>query len=81
MVSKKLAALVALSMMTASGAAVAQSAAPLSLAQAPAVSSGAELEDASDIRGGFILPLVAIVAIIAAVVLLTGGGDNDSVSP
>ncbi len=76
MSSKKLAALAALSLMTASSAAVAQSAASLSLAQAPVARAGAELEDANDIRGGFILPLIAIVAIVVAVILLTGGGSE-----
>ena len=41
MLSKKLSALVALSMITASSAAVAQSAQPLSLANAPAARAGA----------------------------------------
>jgi len=81
MVSKKLAALAALSMMTASSAAVAQSAASLSLAEAPAARAGAELQDANDIRGGFILPAIAIIAIIVAVILLTGGGDGEPASP
>lgn len=76
MSSKKLAALAALSLMTASSAAVAQSAASLSLAQAPVARAGAQLEDANDIRGGFILPLIAIVAIVVAVILLTGGGSE-----
>jgi hypothetical protein len=81
MFSKKLAALAALSMMTASTTAVAQSAASLSLSEAPVARAGAQLEDANDIRGGFIIPLVVITALIVGVILLTGGGDDESVSP
>ena len=48
MLSKKLAALVAISLLTASSAAVAQTAQPLSLANAPASRAGAATTDASD---------------------------------
>ncbi len=51
----------AISMISLSSGAVAQSAAPLSLN--PDVRAGAEARQASDIRGGFILPTLALVAI------------------
>ena len=64
-----LAAVAALAMFSVSGNALAQSAAPLSLsAHAPA---GADLQQPNDIRGGFILPTLAILAIIGVVYLLT----------
>lgn len=73
-----LAALAAVSMLGASGsAAVAQSAAPLSLASQVQTDTGTT--QASDLRGGFILPTLAILAIIGAVILLTG--DNGPSSP
>ena len=76
------AAIAALAMLGASSAAFAQSAAPLSIAgplslQAGA-RTGADLNQPSDIRGGFILPTV--LGIIALIYVLTKNG-NDSVSP
>lgn len=51
------------------------SAAPLSVA----ARSGADISgEASDMRGGFIIPLVAIVAIILGVLAATGGSDRPS---
>lgn len=72
-----LAAAAAVSMIGASSGALAQSAAPLSLrADARA---GAATADASDIRGGFILPTLAVLAIVALVYVLTK--DSDPASP
>ena len=49
------------------------SAAPLSVA----ARSGADISgEASDLRGGFIIPLVAVVAIILGILAATGGGDR-----
>ena len=49
------------------------SAAPLSVA----ARSGAQVSgEASDLRGGFIIPLVAIVAIILGVLAATNGSDR-----
>ena len=71
-----LAAVAALSLIGASGsAAVAQSAAPLSLAS---LGAGATTSDANDIRGGFILPTLAILAIIGIIVLVSKGSNNPS---
>jgi hypothetical protein len=73
-----LAAIAAVSMLGASGsAAIAQSATPLSLASQ--VQSDAGTNDASDLRGGFILPVLAVLAIIGAIILLTD--DNGPSSP
>ena len=54
----------------------APSAAPLSVAER----SGAETEGASELRGGFIIPLLAIAAIIAGL-LVAFGGDDEPNSP
>jgi hypothetical protein len=51
------------------------SAAPLSVA---ARSGAIVSDDASDLRGGFIIPLVAIVAIILGVLAATNGSDRPS---
>ncbi|HTU11897.1 MAG TPA: hypothetical protein VMG08_13485 [Allosphingosinicella sp.] len=75
MFARTLAAVAALSLAAASPAA-AQSAASLSLAQLPAA-TGAELGDASDLRGGytpFILGAIAIGILIFVVIEL--GDDN-----
>lgn len=48
------------------------SAAPLSLAAQSSPLSG----ESSELRGGFIIPLVAIVAIILGVLAATGGSDR-----
>ena len=49
------------------------SAAPLSVA----ARSGADISgEASDLRGGFIIPLIAVVAIILGILAATGGGDR-----
>jgi hypothetical protein len=54
------------------------SAAPLSVA----ARSGAQVSgDASDLRGGFIIPLVAIVAIILGILAATSGGGDRPNSP
>lgn len=49
------------------------SAAPLSIA----ASSGLEASgESSELRGGFIIPMVAIIAIILGVLAATGGSDR-----
>jgi hypothetical protein len=71
-----LAAAAAVSMIGLGGGALAQSAAPLSLrAHARA---GAATEDANAIRGGFILPTLAVLAIIAVIYVVTKDSDPES---
>lgn len=78
-----IAVLSALALVAAPTAAVAQRAAP---ASAPAganaeVEPGAETVEGEELRRrGFILPLLAIIAIVIAVILLTGE-DEDPISP
>ena len=72
-----LAVVAAVSMISVSSGAAAQSAAPLSLANAPGVQAAGQ--DANDIRGGFILPTLAILLIGGLIYLLTK--DNGPNSP
>jgi len=66
------AAILAVSM--ASTPVLAQSAASLSVA----ARSGATTEDANDLRGGFLIPAIAVIAIILGILAATGGGDRPS---
>ena len=72
-----LAVAAAISMISVSSGAAAQSAAPLSLANAPGVQTTGQ--DANNIRGGFILPTLAVLAIIGLIYVLTK--DNSPSSP
>jgi hypothetical protein len=63
MTFKKLGMAAALSLATVSTGAVAQSARPLSLANAPAVRASANMRGESHIRGGFIIPTLLIIAL------------------
>jgi hypothetical protein len=80
MLSKKLSALVALSMITASSAAVAQSAQPLSLNNSPAMAE-AEGANSLDDRNGigiYIVGAVVLGLIIWGVIELTKNDDGPS---
>ena len=68
------AAFIAASMVAAPTIAAAQTAAPTEVAPS------SETVEGSEIRGGFLLPLAVIVAIIIGVLLLTND-DEDPVSP
>jgi hypothetical protein len=71
-------AIVALSMTSAP--VLAQSAAPLSVAASQA-RAGAALENESELGGGFIIPLLALAAIIAGILVVVDSGDNEPTSP
>lgn len=66
------AAILAVSM--ASTPVLAQSAASLSVA----ARSGATTEDANEMNGGFLIPAIAVIAIILGILAATGGGDRPS---
>ena len=79
--SKKLAAIAAVSLITASSAAVAQSAQPLSLSQSPAVeraSAGTSGQNSLDRRGYGIYVVGAIVLglIVWGIIELTNNNDH-----
>lgn len=83
MLSKKLSALVAISMLTASSAAVAQSAQSLSIAGSPSVRAGADAQDASalDSRNGigiYLIGAVVLGLIIWGVIELTKSDEGPS---
>lgn len=85
MLSKKLSALVAISMLTASSAAVAQSAQSLSLANAPAMRAGADAQglNALDSRNGigiYLIGAVVLGLIVWGVIELTKS-DEEVESP
>ena len=75
-VNSILAAIAAASMATAPVAAAPRPAAATATEVAPA----SETVDGERIRGGFLLPLAIIIAIIIGVLLLTGGDDEDPIS-
>lgn len=59
--------------------AASMSSAPVMAQTAPASSparAAATTESASELRGGFIIPLVAIVAVILGILVLVGGDDG-----
>lgn len=72
-----LAAVAALSMIGGSSAALAQSAAPLSVAAHLQASVG-DNDEANAYRGGIIIPTIVVLGIIALVYALTKGGDPAS---
>jgi hypothetical protein len=81
MLSKKLSALVALSVLSASSAAVAQTAQPLSLSNAPGARAAAPVADASalDDRNGigiYIIGAVLLGLIVWGVIELTKSDDS-----
>ena len=43
--------------------------------------AGAEMEDANAVRGGWLIPAIAIVAIILGVLALSGGNGDRPTSP
>ena len=43
--------------------------------------AGAEAEDASELRGGFLIPALAIIAIILGIIAAVGGDDDGPTSP
>lgn len=78
MFSKKLAALAALSMITASSAAVAQSAAPLSIDSAPAVQAGETTQGSNELVGttAWILAAIGLGLIVWGIIELTDDSDS-----
>lgn len=71
-----LAAAAALSMIMGTSPVLAQSAAPLSLASY--VSPDADMSEASDYRGGFIIPTLVVLGLAALIYVLTKDGDPAS---
>jgi hypothetical protein len=79
-VRRKLVALFTAAALVATGPAIAQSRA----ASAPSVErSGAEMEKANELRGGYLIPTVAIIGLILLILALTDTWpfDDEPVSP
>jgi hypothetical protein len=74
---KKATVAAALAVSMASTPVLAQSAAPLSVS----ARSGATTADSNELRGGFIIPAIAIVAVILGLIALTGGNGDRPHSP
>ena len=60
---------------------LAQTATPSSPAVAESARSGAEMDDANAVRGGFLIPLIAIIAIILGILAATSDGGDRPESP
>ena len=50
-------------------------------AVAESARSGAEMDDANAVRGGFLIPLIAIIAIILGILAATNDGGERPESP
>ena len=65
----------------AAAAAVSMTAAPVAAQTTPAATAdaraGAEMDQASALRGGFLIPLIAIIAIILGILAATQDNDDD----
>lgn len=62
---------------TMTGSPVLAQAAPASMASLSLVDrAGSVTDDASELRGGFIIPLIALIAIILGIVAASGGNDS-----
>lgn len=72
-----IAAILAVSMAGSPVMAQQGSAAALSVA----ARSGASTEQTNELRGGFIIPVVAVIAVILGILALTGGGGDRPHSP
>lgn len=72
------AAVLAVSM--AGGPVLAQST-PSAASLSVAARSGAATDDVSELRGGFVIPAVAVVAIILGILALSGGNGDAPHSP
>ena len=74
-----LAAVAALSMIVGTSPALAQSAAPLSVAAH--VGPGADMSEASNYRGGFIIPTLIVLGLVALIYVLTKDGEVIAARP
>ena len=56
-------------------------AAPVAAQAAAAARAGTPVADAENMRGGFLIPAIAIVAILLGILAATSGGDDAPHSP
>jgi len=77
-----LAAMLAVSMTgTPVLAQTATSASKLSVATAPSARAGATASDANELAGGWLIPLLAVLAVIGGVLALASNGGDHPTSP
>ena len=76
--SLKKASLAAVLAVSMAGTPVLAQTAPSAASLSVAERSGAATSDANELRGGFIIPLIAIIAVILGILAATGGGDRPS---
>lgn len=62
-------------------ASAAQSAQKLSVANYSQARVDAQISDENDLRGGFLIPAIALVAIIAGIIIASDGSSNKPTSP
>ena len=79
--SFKKASLVAMLAVSMTGTQVLAQTATAASAPTAAARSGADMEDASDLRGGAFIALLALIAIIIGILCAIGGDDDNPVSP
>jgi hypothetical protein len=60
---------------------LAQSAQRAPAATSQTARAGANVEDSNELRGGFIIPVLALLAVIAGILAATSGGGNRPTSP
>ncbi len=75
--SFKKATLTAMLAVSMTSAPVLAQTAPSAASLSVAARSGAEMDDANAVRGGFLIPLIAVLAIIAGIIVAVGSGGGD----
>ncbi len=66
-------------LLAGSGVAQANTAKSLSLSQSPAVARAASTTDKSNqAAGGFLIPVLAVIAVVGVILIVSGGDDSDS---
>lgn len=78
---KKASMVAVLAASMASTPVLAQSASSLSVAAAQPARASADVTSASDVNGGWFIPLLAILAVVGGILALTSGGDDGPTSP
>ena len=78
---KKASLLATLAVSMASAPVLAQSATSTSSPATAEARSGADTQNASAVRGGFLIPLIAIIAIILGILAATSDGGERPESP
>ena len=66
-------------LLAGTGAAQANSAKSLSLSQSPAIDrASTAVSESNQATGGFLIPVLAVIAIVGVILIVSGGDDSDS---